>query len=77
MNMLVLRRSRGQSIVIDAQTKITVKILGEDKGIITLGIDAPKSVIVDRLEIYMKRKANAEVSRLSEEIKDIQESYSC
>jgi carbon storage regulator CsrA len=75
--MLVLRRSRGQSIVIDAQTKITVKILREEKGVITLGIDAPKTVIVDRLEVYTKRQANIEASKLSEEIKENQESYPC
>lgn len=56
--MLVLRRNRGQSIVIDANIKITVKILREENGVVTLGIDAPKSVTVDREEIYLKRQAN-------------------
>lgn len=56
--MLVLRRSCGQSIVIGAYAEITIKVLREDKGVITLGIQAPRSVQVDRLEIYQKRQSN-------------------
>jgi carbon storage regulator CsrA len=54
--MLVLRRCRGQSIIIAAHEIITVKILREEKGVISIGIDAPKSVIVDRLEVFEKRQ---------------------
>ena len=37
-----------------------IKVLREDKGVISLGIDAPKSVLVDRLEIFRKRQENTE-----------------
>lgn len=54
--MLVLRRSKGQSIVIGKNAGIIVKILRDEEGVISLGIKAPKSVLVDRLEVYKKRK---------------------
>jgi carbon storage regulator len=75
--MLVLRRSRGQSIIIDAHEKITIKVLREDNGVVSLGIDAPKSVSVDRLEVYLKRQANIESSALSEQMEENQESRIC
>lgn len=56
--MLVLRRSCGQSIVIGNNGEIIVKILRDDKGVISLGIEAPKAMRVDRQEIYEKRKLN-------------------
>lgn len=56
--MLVLRRSRGQSIVIGKNANIIVKVLRDEAGVITLGIKAPKSVLVDRLEVYKKRQHN-------------------
>jgi carbon storage regulator CsrA len=60
--MLVLRRSRGQSIIIAAHEIITIKVLREEKGVISIGIDAPKSVIVDRLEVFEKRQGIIESS---------------
>lgn len=56
--MLVLRRKRGQSIVIGTHQKVTVKILHEENGVISLGIDAPKSILVDREEIYLTRQTD-------------------
>lgn len=56
--MLVLRRTSGQSIVIGKNAEIVVKILKEDRGIISVGIDAPKAILVDRLEVYKRRQAN-------------------
>lgn len=75
--MLVLRRSRGQSIIIDAHAKITVKILREDNGVISLGIDAPKSVSVDRLEVYLKRQEIQAASALSEHMQENKEGRTC
>jgi sRNA-binding carbon storage regulator CsrA len=46
--MLVLRRGRGQSIVIGENAEIVIKILNDEMGVISVGIDAPKSVRVDR-----------------------------
>lgn len=53
--MLVLRRSLGQAIVIGERGEILIKILKDEKGIITIGINAPKSILVDRLEVYKRR----------------------
>lgn len=57
--MLVLRRNCGQSIVIGEHAEIIVKVLREENGTISLGIDAPKKMPVDRLEIFEKRLANS------------------
>lgn len=54
--MLVLRRIQGQSIVIGEKGEIVIKILKDDKGIISIGIDAPKSIPVNRHEVFEKRK---------------------
>lgn len=54
--MLVLRRSCGQSIVIGKNANIIVKVLRDEAGVITLGIKAPKSILIDRLEVYKKRQ---------------------
>lgn len=55
--MLLLRRKSGQSVVIQGEEKITVKVLCEKDGIVTLGFEAPKYIHVDREEIYNKKKA--------------------
>ncbi len=57
--MLVLRRSRGQSIVIGKDAKIIVKVLRDEEGVVSIGIKAPKSVLIDRLEIFKKRQNNS------------------
>lgn len=63
--MLVLRRTCGQSIVIGKNAEIIVKVLRDENGTISIGIDAPKSVQVDRLEIYEKRLQNLSPSNES------------
>jgi carbon storage regulator CsrA len=68
MIMLVLRRSRGQSIVIGNNAEIIVKILHEDKGIICVGIEAPKSILVDRMEVFKKRKLSDRLVNGMEEL---------
>lgn len=52
---LVLRRAPGQSIVIGEKGDIKITFYREKDGIAQLGIEAPKSVPVNRLEIH-KRK---------------------
>ena len=47
--MLVLKRRKNQSIIIDGNVKVTV--LETHKGEIKIGIDAPKSVKVVRKEL--------------------------
>ena len=50
--MLVLSRKIGEVVTIGTSVKITV--LGFDRGVVRLGIDAPKSIPVHRKEIYDK-----------------------
>jgi carbon storage regulator CsrA len=53
--MLVLRRLSGQAITIGKNAEIIVKVLQNKDGIVSIGVDAPLSVSVDRMEIYKKR----------------------
>ncbi len=50
--MLVLSRKIGEKIMIGSSVSVTV--LSFDRGVIRLGIEAPKSVPVHRQEIYEK-----------------------
>ncbi len=50
--MLVLSRKIGEVITIGNSVKITV--LNYDRGIVRLGIDAPKTIPVHRKEVYDK-----------------------
>jgi len=50
--MLVLSRKVGEVITIGSSIRITV--LSHERGIVRLGIEAPKSVAVHRKEIYDK-----------------------
>ena len=50
--MLVLSRKAGEVITIGSSIRITV--LSHERGIVRLGIEAPKSVAVHRKEIYDK-----------------------
>lgn len=50
--MLVLSRKIGEVITVGASVKITV--LSFDRGIVRLGIEAPKSIPVHRKEVYDK-----------------------
>ena len=52
--MLVLSRKRGQSIVIDQDIVITVLELRGDK--VRLGVEAPKCVDVDRMEVWHAKR---------------------
>lgn len=67
--MLLLRRRRGQSIIIGRHAEITVKIVEEKNGTITLGIEAPKAILVDRAEMYRKREAELLPPENTQEIK--------
>lgn len=66
--MLVLSRKVGEVITIGSS--VTVTVLGLDRGIVRLGIDAPKSIPVHRKEIHDKiiemnrQAAKTEISAL-------------
>jgi carbon storage regulator len=53
--MLVLTRQLGEQIVIDGNIILTVVAIDGNK--IRLGIQAPKSVCVDRAEVHNRRLA--------------------
>jgi carbon storage regulator len=53
--MLVLTRNIGEQIVIDGN--IVVTIVGLEGGKVRLGVQAPKSVRVDRAEVHQRRLA--------------------
>ncbi|MDQ1266611.1 MAG: carbon storage regulator [Bacteroidota bacterium] len=50
--MLVLSRKIGEVITVGTSVKITV--LSFDRGIVRLGIEAPKSIPIHRKEVYDK-----------------------
>lgn len=56
--MLVLMRRVGETICIGDDTTVTVKAV--DRNRVRLGINAPKTVSVDRKEIRDKKDAEAE-----------------
>lgn len=56
--MLVLRRRCGEEFVIGDQADIRVKVLSQDEFGIRLGIAAPKSVVVNRLEVHQRREGS-------------------
>ena len=60
--MLVLRRSCGQSIVIGKNAEIIVKILRNENGMVSIGVDAPAILQIDRLEIYEKKLNDLSIS---------------
>ena len=53
--MLVLTRRIGEQLVIDGNIIVTVVSIDGNK--VRLGIQAPRSVSVDRAEIHMRRVA--------------------
>jgi carbon storage regulator len=57
--MLILTRRVGEKILID-KGQIQVKVLFESNGIITIGIQAPSHIDVDRQEIFMRKRVNPE-----------------
>lgn len=66
--MLVLSRKIGEVITVGSSVKVTV--LSFDRGVVRLGIEAPKSIPVHRKEVYdriieiNKQAARSEISAL-------------
>ena len=52
--MLVLDRRIGQQILI-GEGVIQIKVLKVNDGVISIGIDAPPSIDVDREEVYLRK----------------------
>jgi carbon storage regulator len=53
--MLVLTRRVGETIVIDGNIEVTVVAIQGDK--VRLGVNAPRSMRVDRQEVHERRAA--------------------
>lgn len=56
--MLILTRRIGETIVIGEQ--ITVTVLGINGNQVRIGTNAPKNIIVDREEIFLRRQKEKE-----------------
>lgn len=54
--MLLLTRKDGESIFIDKGT-IRIKVIRRKRGSMTLGIEAPPNMDVDREEIFLRKQA--------------------
>lgn len=75
--MLVLSRKIGESILLD--DKITIKVMDISKGIVRIGIDAPKEMLILRKELEeavketnikaVKNVGLSDLSSLSEKLK--------
>jgi len=52
--MLVLSRKIGQNIQIGDNIKILITDMDINKGLVKIGIDAPKNITVHRDEVYRK-----------------------
>ncbi len=59
--MLVLSRKVGEQLVIDGN--IIVVIVSIEGGNVRLGIQAPRSVRVDRAEVHERRQEESTISR--------------
>jgi carbon storage regulator len=57
--MLILSRRQGESVVITLASGelIEVTVLAMHANQVRIGVDAPKTVAVDRQEIYLKKQA--------------------
>ncbi len=73
--MLVLSRKIGEVVTIGSTVKIIV--LGYSRGVVRLGIEAPKSIPVHRKEVYDKiielnrQAAKIEVEKLKNAMKNL------
>ncbi len=59
--MLVLSRAVGESIMIDGYIKVTINEYRD--GLVRLGIDAPKEIVVDRLEVHESKQRDKQEGR--------------
>jgi carbon storage regulator len=62
--MLVLTRRIGQQILIGKGT-IQMKVLKVDNGVISIGINAPQHIDIDREEIYLKKLQQQDASEVT------------
>lgn len=59
--MLVLTRKEGQQILM-GKGKIQMKVLRINNGVISIGINAPQDIDIDREEIFIKKQEQVKVA---------------
>ncbi len=69
--MLILSRKLGESVLLD--DKITITVIEVSKGVVKLGIDAPKEMLILRKELEevvkdanIKAAKNVDITQLSQ-----------
>ncbi len=63
--MLILRRKEGESLVIGDEIQVTILSV-DASGTVSLGINAPKDVLILRSELQQAAKANQEAADAQE-----------
>lgn len=60
--MLVIARKRGQSLILrqDGKPDINIYFVSHDRGILRMGVDAPKDVVILREEVRDRREQRRE-----------------
>jgi carbon storage regulator len=74
--MLILSRKIGQNIQIGDNIKILITDMDFNKGLVKIGIDAPKNITVHRDEVYRKiaiENKQAVQQRKEEKILDLRD----
>lgn len=61
--MLVLQRLKGETVMIGDDISVTITDVDPISGRIKLGFTAPKDVIIDREEIYFRRKSGWKIPK--------------
>ena len=56
--MLILQRSKGEKVFIGENITVTITDIDYISGRVKLGFDAPENIIIDREEVYYRRKAD-------------------
>ena len=59
--MLILRRKEGESLLIGDQINVTILSV-ESNGTVTLGVSAPRAVLILRSELQQAAAANQEAA---------------
>ena len=65
--MLILTRQAGEEILID-NGRIKFKILYERNGTVFIGIRAPRDVDIDRKEIFLRKRIDAQRKRIKKQL---------
>ena len=60
--MMVLSRRVGERIIIgEGEDEIIIEVTEIDRGVVGIGIDAPREVLIDREEIRIRKERNEDM----------------